>query len=111
MTILLFTCITLLISTHALADTLIPRSVSGDKGKYYLIKKSKSGDIISTLHKRVGVDSVGYTSTKINCKTQKMQEIGYSEVSAQAIKPDPTKWFDLVKGSSKYDLYQFVCKK
>jgi hypothetical protein len=40
-----------------------------------------------------------------------MQEIGYSEVSAQAIKPDPTKWFDLVKGSSKYDLYQFVCKK
>ena len=49
MKILLFTCITLLISTHALADTLIPRSVSGDKGKYYLIKKSKSGDIISTL--------------------------------------------------------------
>ena len=75
MKILLFTCITLLISTHALADTLIPRSVSGDKGKYYLIKKSKSGDIISTLHKRVGVDSVGYTSTKINCKTQKCKKL------------------------------------
>ena len=111
MKILLFTCITLLISTHVLADTLIPRSASGDKGKYYLIKQTKSGDIISAVHKRVGVDSIGYTSTKTNCKTGKMQEIGYSEVSAQAIKPDPTKWFDLVKGSSKYDLYQFVCKK
>ena len=111
MKILLFTCITLLISTHALADTLIPRSVSGDKGKYYLIKKSKSGDIISAVHKRVGVDSIGYTSTKTNCKTGKMQEIGYSEVSVQAIKASPTKWFDLVPGSSKHDLYKFLCKK
>ena len=108
---LLFICITLLISTHALANTLIPRSVAGDKGKYYLIKKSESGNIISTLHKRIGVDSVVYTSTKINCKTKQIQEIGNSEVSAQAIKPNPTKWFDLVTGSSKYDLYKFVCKK
>lgn len=108
---LLFTCIALLISTHTLANTLIPRSVAGDKGKYYLIKKSESGNIISTLHKRVGVDSVVYTSTKINCKTKQIQEIGNSEVSAQAIKPNPTKWFDLVTGSSKYDLYKFVCKK
>ena len=46
-----------------------------------------------------------------NCKTGKMQEIGYSEVSVQAIKASPTKWFDLVPGSSKHDLYKFLCKK
>ncbi|MEQ1390631.1 hypothetical protein ABLT88_14230 [Acinetobacter radioresistens] len=108
---LIFIFATVLTASHALADTLIPRSVSGDKGKYYLIKQTKSGDIVTALHKRVGVDSVGYTSTKTNCKTGKMQEIGYSEISAQAIQPNPTKWFDLVPGSSKHDLYRFVCKK
>ena len=40
-----------------------------------------------------------------------MQEIGYSEISATAIKPNPTQWFDLVPGSSKHDLYKVVCKK
>lgn len=106
---LIFTCITLLITSHTIADTLIPRSVAGDKGRYYLIQKSKSGNIVSTLHKRVGVDSVGYTSAKVNCKTKQIQEIGYSEVSAKAIKSNPTEWYDLVTGSSKYDLYKFVC--
>ncbi|GAA5018040.1 hypothetical protein GCM10023206_31270 [Acinetobacter puyangensis] len=100
----------IILSSLAFADQQIPRSVSGDKGKYYLIKQTKSGDIVSTLHKRVGVDSIGYTSLQINCKTGQMKEIGYSEVSPQAIKPNPTKWFDLVRGSSKYDLYKFVCK-
>ena len=108
---LIFVVIALLTTNHVLADTLIPRSASGDKGKYYLIKQTKSGDIISAVHKRVGVDSIGYTSTKTNCKTGKMQEIGYSEVSVQAIKASPTKWFDLVPGSSKHDLYKFLCKK
>jgi predicted transcriptional regulator YheO len=74
MKILLFTCITLLISTHALADTLIPRSVSGDKGKYYLIKNQNQA-ILFLLCINVGVDSVGYTSTKINCKTQKCKKL------------------------------------
>lgn len=108
---LLITCALLMLTSYAVADTLIPRSVSGDKGKYYLIKKQKTGNIISTLHKRVGVDSIGYTSAKVNCKTRQIQELGYSEVSAQAIKPDPTGWYDLVEGSSKYDLYKFVCRK
>ena len=36
--------------------TLIPRSTEGDKGKYYLLDKKQSGDIVTTLHKRIGVD-------------------------------------------------------
>lgn len=89
---------------------LIPRSVDGDKGQYYLLDQKKSGAIIETLHKRIGVDSIGYTRMKINCETAQVQEIGYSETSADDIVPNPTNWYDLVANSSKYDLYTFVCK-
>lgn len=91
------------------AETLIPRSVPGDKGQYFLIEAKKSGDIISTLHKRVGVDSVGWTKCEINCKARLIRDIGYSEEGPKAIKSDPTKWYDLVEGSSKSDLFNFVC--
>lgn len=107
----IFIALTIFISSSALADTIIPRSIEGDRGTYYLIKQSRSGDIVSTLHKRVGVDSTGYTSAKVNCKTKQIKEIGYSEISAKAIKPNPTKWYNLVTGSSKYDLYKFVCTR
>jgi hypothetical protein len=89
----------------------IPRSVSGDKGKYFLIESSRNGDVMKALHKRVGVDSVGYTRTEINCKTMQMREMGYSEDSIAAIKASPTNWFALVSGSSKSDLANFVCKR
>ena len=95
---------------QAVEGTLIPRSAEGDKGKYYLLDKKQSGAIIETLHKRIGIDSVGYTRMKINCETAQVQEIGYSETSADDIVPNPTKWYDLVANSSKYDLYTFVCK-
>lgn len=101
----------LIVSTYSIADTLIPRSVSGDKGKYYLIEKKKQGDVIATLHKRVGVETVDYTRLETNCKTMKMREIGTGEGSIKAIRVSPTKWFDLVEGSSKSDLAHFVCKK
>jgi hypothetical protein len=92
------------------AETLIPRSMPGDKGKYYLLDSKKTGDIVQALHKRVGVDSVGFTRTETNCKTHQMREIGYGEDSQNNIKTNPTKWFDLVSGSSKSDLAIFVCK-
>jgi len=95
---------------QAVEGNLIPRSAEGDKGKYYLLDKKQSGAIIETLHKRIGIDSVGYTRMKINCETAQVQEIGYSETSADDIVPNPTKWYDLVANSSKYDLYTFVCK-
>jgi hypothetical protein len=83
----------------------------GDKGQYYLLKMNKSGDIVSATHKRVGVDSVGFSQTEINCSTKQMRELGYSETSADAIESQPTDWFDLVSGSSKADLAAFVCKQ
>lgn len=91
--------------------TKIPRSMAGDKGKYYLLESKRTGDIVKTLHKRVGVDSVGYTKTAINCKTMLIQQIGYSEESPAKIKEQPTEWYELVAGSSKSDLANFVCKR
>ncbi len=93
------------------AETLIPRSMPEDKGKYYLLKMEKNGNITTTLYKRVGVSYVGYTKTEINCETMKMRELGYSEKSPSAIKTKPTKWFDLVQGSNKGDLANYVCRK
>jgi len=93
----------------AQAEVTIPRSMAGDKGKYFLLESTKDGDIVRALHKRVGVDSVGYTRTETNCATMQMRTIGYSEESPTEIKEAPTKWFDLVPGSSKSDLENFVC--
>jgi|LakMenEpi03Aug12_release.lakeMendotaPanAssembly.Ray.scaffolds.fasta_scaffold227839_2 hypothetical protein len=90
-------------------EIFIPRSKE-DKGRYYLLESNKNGDIVSALHKRVGVDSVGYTKTETNCKTMQMREIGYSEESPSQIVENSSKWFELVSGSSKSDLADFVCK-
>ena len=92
-------------------ETPIPRSVAGDKGKYYLLEAKRTGDVVRALNKRVGVDSIGYTRTEINCKNMLMREIGYSEESPAKINESPTKWFELVPGSSKSDLANFVCKR
>lgn len=94
----------------AQSEIPIPRSVAGDKGKYFLLDKKKVGSVVRALHKRVGVDSIGFTLTETNCATMQMRELGYSEKSPIAIKENPSKWFDLVPGSSKSDLAKFVCK-
>ncbi|MGQ0711400.1 MAG: hypothetical protein ACT4NV_16840 [Rhodoferax sp.] len=92
-------------------DIEIPRSIPGDKGKYFLLDSKRNGDIVIALHKRVGVDSVGYTRTETNCKTMKMRELGYTEDAPEAMKAEPSRWFDLVVGSSKSDVAIFVCKR
>jgi hypothetical protein len=97
------------VASQGAAETLIPRSVPGDKGQYFLVEAKKSGDIITTLHKRVGVDSVGWTKCEINCKARLIRDIGYSEDGPKTIKANPTKWYELVEGSSKSDLFNFVC--
>jgi hypothetical protein len=107
----LIACTLVASAAFAGEGTLVPRSMPGDKGKYYLLESKRTGDIVSALHKRVGVDSIVWTRTETNCKTMKMREIGDSEDSVAAIKPNPTKWFDLVPGSSKSDLAQFLCRQ
>jgi hypothetical protein len=108
--VLSLTCVALASVAWAQKETFIPRSTPGDKGKYYLLEAKKNGDIVVALHKRVGVDSIGFTRTETNCKTHQMRELGYGENSPANIKLKPTKWFELAPGSSKSDLAHFVCK-
>lgn len=89
---------------------IIPRSVPGDRGRYYLMEARKNGSLIETLHKRVGVDAVDYTRTEINCRTLLIREIGTDGESPLRIRERPTQWYELVKGSSKSDLTEFACK-
>ena len=104
----------MLVSTGAWAETMIPRSMPGDKGKYYLIEMKREGNIVKALHKRVGVDTVGFTRTESNCTTGQIRDMGYGEGTASAVKMYPANmqnWYDISNGSSKSDLYRFVCLK
>ncbi len=93
------------------AEIPIPRSMAGDKGKYFLLRSEKIGTVVRTLHKRVGVDATGYTEAETDCASMKMRELGYSEESPEAIRKAPGRWFELVPGSSKSDLANFVCRR
>ncbi len=102
----------ILLATPSLASEVpIPRSMAGDKGKYFLLEAIPDGAIVKTLHKRVGPSGTGFTRTEVNCKTMRMRDMGYSEDSVAAMKITPGKWYELVAGSSKSDLANFVCKK
>lgn len=97
------------IGTSALgAEVPIPRTMA-DKGKYFLMEKTKNGEIITTLHKRVGVNETGYSKTEINCRTMQYRDMGYSEDGPDKIKAVPGKWTEVLTGSSKSDLVSFVC--
>ena len=97
-------------------DIPIPRSMPGDKGKYFLLNKQWQGNIVTIVNKRIGVSEVGFTKTEVNCTTMMVRDLGYSEITQDAIngKPSngyPSKWYKLVAGSSKSDIALFACKK
>jgi hypothetical protein len=92
----------------AQSELLIPRS-KPDKGKYYLLKKSVSGNITKTLHKRVGVSVIDFTLTEINCATKQYRVIGLGEETADSIQPISGNWTQAINGSSKSDLVNYVC--
>ena len=97
-------------------DIPIPRSMPGDKGKYFLLNKQWTGNIVTIVNKRIGVSEVGFTKTEINCTTMMVRDLGYSEntldtINGKASNGYPSKWYKLVAGSSKSDIAIFACKK
>lgn len=88
------------------------RHVDGDKGKYYLLEKQvkDDGNVIAT-HKRQSPESLGFSKTEINCKTMQFRGLAYGEGALENMKPTKDRWADVVQGSSKADLVQYVCKK
>jgi hypothetical protein len=89
-------------------ETEIPRSFP-DGGRYYLVDMKREGERIEALHKRVSATSVDWSRVEINCSTNLMRSLGESDVGPASINPRPTNWFRLVPGSSKSDLFNFVC--
>lgn len=92
------------------AEVQIPRTMT-DKGKYYLLDAKFKGGITTTVHKRVGVNETGFSKTEINCTSKQYRDMGYSEVGADKIAGVPSKWTDVLSGSSKSDLVNFVCSR
>ena len=89
----------------------IPKA-SGDKGKYFLLDLKRKDDIITTLHKRVGVYETGYSKTQINCGTRQYRDVAYGEEGPHKLKPaSGSKWTDLVQGSSKSYLVALACSR
>ena len=97
------------IAAHA-TEVQIPRTMA-DKGKYYLLDSKTKAGITTTLHKRVGVNETGYSKTEINCKTNQYRGMGYSEDGPDKLAGTPGKWTDVLSGSSKSDLVNFVCSR
>jgi hypothetical protein len=84
-----------------------------DKGKYYLVESNRVGNNYINIVKRVGVDSVVYTKTEVDCGRRVFRFLGESYESASSIKEAPSTsstWTELVPGSSKSDLVNFICK-
>ena len=93
-------------------EILIPRTSDGDKGKYFLLESKRIGSIVATLHKRVGVSETGYSRSEINCKASLINDIGYGDDSIENITKYPSsKSYAPISGSSKSDLFNFVCSK
>ena len=107
----------LILSVTALSayagEVEIPRSMP-EKGRYFLLEAKKEGNVVKALHKRVGPSGVGFTRTESNCATGQIRDIGYGDDSIANLKQYPAKmqnWYNLVNGSSKSDLFNFVCRK
>lgn len=109
-TIVTAACIATLSSTTWAAEWEIPRSMAGDKGRYYLVEAVKKGNVVSSLHKRIGPNETGYSLVETDCGTLRYRDIGYSETGPHKIKPNPGQWTDIQSGSSKSDLVHYVCK-
>ena len=81
-----------------------------DKGKYFLLTHSKCGDIITSAHKRIGVESTSITELEINLYSGLIREVGYSE-DGMTERFSPSKWYDPIHGSSKHDVVTHVLNK
>ncbi len=94
-------------------DLNIPiiRSVPGDKGTYFLIEVKRSGALITSVHKRIGVNETGYSRVGTNCNTRQYRDVGYGEDGPASIKGITGNWTSLVEGSSKSDLVRLVCQR
>ncbi len=102
------------------ADIYRPPS-AGDGGTYYVLKQESIGDAtFKVLSNRIGKGAAytDFTELKVNCKSRQYFELAGGEADGKEMQPSKaltprknSKWTDLVPGSSKSDLVNFVCAK
>jgi hypothetical protein len=83
-----------------------------DRGRYFLLYVENAGGNYITIHSRIGVDATGYTKSEIDCRSLTYRELGYTERHIEYFnhaEDKPGDWVNLVSGSSKSDLVQYVC--
>ena len=96
--------------------------MSGDAGQYYLHSKNLHHDgTLLLLTSRVGRgnQNTSFTELKVDCaKKSYFFLAGSVEPGAKdaptvplADRSEDSEWLDVVKGSSKFDLVQFVCNQ
>lgn len=95
---------------------LYPVYEADSKATYYIDTNSivlNEEGLVTLISKRIGPDVTSYTLIKIDCINKKYIELGYSEESEQEISlyegKQPTYWSELMDGSSKFHLVQYVC--
>jgi hypothetical protein len=90
---------------------LILRSMV-ERASYYLLSVEREGDFLKTLHKRVSAQSVGFSLTLLDCSSGRYKDLGYGVGKVENIRLyAEANWVELVIGSSKSDLLNFVCSK
>lgn len=108
--------------TFSYAKEMYRAPSAGDSGTYYVLTYEKvEGDIVRVLTSRIGKGNeyTDFTDLKFNCASKQYFELaGGSEDGVKEIPSKPlkdwsgkSKWTPLVTGSSKYDLFQFICDK
>ncbi len=86
---------------------------SGKAAKHYIVEQNKKGKLIEVLSRREGPSGVIWTKVEIDCEKKKMRTIAeaYDDLSTlEELPKDQQNWYDLVYGSSKSDLFEFICK-
>ena len=79
---------------------------------YVLMKSSQKDNIITTLSRREGPSGVNFTLLENDCKNHKVKNIAEGDDDVKNMIADTAPhWYDIVDGSSKSDLWNFVCKQ
>lgn len=81
----------------------------GDKGQYSIIEISRAGAITTTLHRRIGPLGTDFTKTEINCMATTYRRLGTAEDSPKHMKITPTRWTEILPGTSVQRLAVAAC--
>lgn len=88
-------------------------TASGQPAKYYIIESKKKGNLIEVLSRREGSSGITWIKVQIDCKNKRMRTIaeGYDDFSTfEELPKNQQKWYELYDGSSKSDLFNYICK-